>query len=89
MGLSDAWICGVRRVRRNGEGREMSQPQAKQRHLARGATDPRRLSGQRLLQACIGFPDEMFAAIRARAERDGTSFAEQVRTFCEWGLEVE
>jgi hypothetical protein len=36
----------------------------------------------------IDFDDEMFGAIRARADRERTSFAEQVRTFCEWGLET-
>lgn len=35
----------------------------------------------------IIFDDEMAAAIRRRAARYGISFAEQVRTYCQWGLE--
>jgi hypothetical protein len=38
-------------------------------------------------QIVVEFDDEMFAHIRARAERERTSFAEQVRLLCEWGLE--
>lgn len=36
----------------------------------------------------VAFDDETFAAIRLRAIRAGTSFAEQVRQLCEWGLEA-
>lgn len=35
----------------------------------------------------VEFDDEVFARIYARAVRERTSFAEQVRLLCEWGLE--
>lgn len=41
-------------------------------------------SGRRIV--CI-FPDDTFEEIRAIAIEEGTSFAEQVRTLVEWGLE--
>jgi hypothetical protein len=34
----------------------------------------------------VEFDDEMFEAIRQLAIKEQTSFAEQVRTLCEWGL---
>jgi len=55
------------------------------RHVALGVEKRR---GYRRI--VIEFDDEMFWHIRALAEKEGTSFAEQVRTLCEWGLqEVE
>ena len=33
--------------------------------------------------------EEMRDAVRAKAERDGTSLSEAARTLIEWGLEVE
>jgi hypothetical protein len=35
----------------------------------------------------VQFDDETFGEIRRRAEAEGSSFAEQVRTLVEWGLE--
>ena len=35
----------------------------------------------------VEFDDMMFAEIRARAVRLGTSFSEQVRLLCQWGLD--
>ncbi len=34
------------------------------------------------------FPPEMFDTIQQMAKKDGVSFAEQVRTIIEWGLET-
>lgn len=42
-----------------------------------------------LRRIVVSFDDETFAAIRARACAEGTSFAEQVRILTEWGLEAE
>ena len=39
-----------------------------------------------LRQVTIGFDNDQFSAIAELAKSDGTSFAEQVRTFCSWGL---
>jgi hypothetical protein len=41
-----------------------------------------------LRRIVVAFPEETFADVRARAEKEGTSFAEQVRTLVEWGLEA-
>jgi hypothetical protein len=38
------------------------------------------------MRIVVSFDDETFAAIRQRALAGGTSFAEQVRLLCEWGL---
>lgn len=46
----------------------------------------RRVSQRRVI---CGFDHETFDQIRTRAVREGTSFAEQVRVLCEWGLEAE
>lgn len=51
-----------------------------QRPAAKGYRD------RQLRQITIGFDDAQFAAIAALAKREGTCFAEQVRTLCEWGL---
>lgn len=37
----------------------------------------------------VGFDEETFATIRARAAKERTSFAEQVRLLVEWGLMEE
>lgn len=37
----------------------------------------------------VSFDDETFAAVRARAVSNNSSFAEQVRTLVDWGLEAE
>jgi len=47
----------------------------------------RRRPGRAGVETGIIFDDEMFEAIRARALREGTTFSEQVRTLCQWGLE--
>ena len=39
------------------------------------------------IKTCVSLDPEMHAEIRARAVAHGTSFAEQVRLLCEWGLE--
>ncbi len=41
------------------------------------------------MRIVVSFDDETFATIRQRALDNGTSFAEQVRQLCEWGLEAE
>ncbi|MDD9731092.1 hypothetical protein PVW46_14340 [Mameliella sp. AT18] len=40
-------------------------------------------------QAVIRMDHEQFASVRGKAERDGTSLAEAIRTLIEWGLEAE
>jgi len=37
---------------------------------------------------CCAFPADMFVTIQQMALKDGVSFAEQVRTIIEWGLET-
>jgi hypothetical protein len=55
--------------------------------------NPRKLLGRGSVRApgsrriVVRFDDETFAAIRRRAEEADTSFAEEVRTLVEWGLE--
>jgi len=39
-------------------------------------------------QVVCRFDDEQFEDIQARATAENTSFAEQVRLLCEWGLET-
>jgi hypothetical protein len=51
------------------------------RHVALGVEVRR---GMRRIN--VDFDDEMFEEIRQRAEAEGTSFNEQVRVLCEWGL---
>ena len=41
------------------------------------------------MRIVVSFDDDTFATIRSRAVAQGTSFAEQVRQLCEWGLEAE
>jgi hypothetical protein len=42
-----------------------------------------------MLRISVQFYDETFRQIAEAAERNGVTFAEQVRVFCEWGLETE
>ena len=44
------------------------------------------LKGKR--RTVIAFDEDQFAEIRQRAVKQQTSFAEQVRLLCEWGLEA-
>ena len=44
-------------------------------------------SGRRRIT--IEFDQELFTSISLRAQREGTSFNEQVQLLCEWGLESE
>jgi hypothetical protein len=37
----------------------------------------------------VAFPEETFALIQQRAAKEQSSFAEQVRTLVEWGLDSE
>jgi hypothetical protein len=39
-------------------------------------------------QVVVRLDDEMFEEVRQRAEREKTSFGEQVRILVEWGLEA-
>ncbi len=41
------------------------------------------------LSMSINFDQEMFEEIKAFARRDNVSFAEQVRTLIQWGLEAD
>lgn len=41
------------------------------------------------MRIVVSFDDETFETIRNRAIQRGTSFAEQVRQLCEWGMEAE
>ena len=50
-----------------------------------GYTKPNRRGEKRIV---IGFPNDDFETIRTLAEKAGTSFAEQVRTLVEWGMEA-
>ncbi len=52
------------------------------KHVAKGAI---RNSG--LITSTIHLDPEVFAEVRERAIREGTSFGEQVRLLVEWGLE--
>lgn len=54
------------------------------RPVARGTRDPRFPDH---LQTVIRLEDELFEEIRERAITQETSFCEQVRILCEWGLE--
>lgn len=54
------------------------------RSVARGTRDPRFPDH---LQTVCRFEDDLFEEIRQRAIRENTSFNEQVRILCEWGLE--
>lgn len=45
--------------------------------------------GHNLRRVVIGFDDDVFTEIQGRAERERTSFAEQVRLLTEWGLEAD
>lgn len=47
----------------------------------------RKRSGRNGIETGIIFDDETFAEIRARAVREGTTFSEQVRMLCQWGLD--
>lgn len=47
--------------------------------------DHHRLSPRVMIQ----FDREMFDTLRARATAEHTSFAEQVRTYIEWGFEAD
>lgn len=38
------------------------------------------------IRVVVSFDDDTFSEIRAKATRDKTSFAEQVRQLVEWGL---
>ncbi len=58
-----------------------TQPQ----NVARGCVNTQRRQWRQIVCA---FDHDTFDAIRARAVREGTSFAEQVRLLCEWGLEA-
>jgi len=53
---------------------------------ASGVPDPRRPD---VLNFTASFDRETFAQIRARAVREGTSVAYQIRLLVEWGLEAE
>ncbi|WP_249696470.1 hypothetical protein [Stappia sp. WLB 29] len=55
------------------------------RPVARGTKDPRFPDHT---QVVVRLDDETFAAVRARAVEEGTSFSEQVRLLIEWGLEA-
>ena len=44
------------------------------------------LKGRR--RTMIAFNDDQFEEIRQRAVKEKTSFAEQVRLLCEWGIET-
>lgn len=49
------------------------------------ANGTRYANGKR--SANIFFDEETFLTLRTRAQCEGTSFSEQVRTLIEWGLE--
>jgi len=57
-------------------------------HTARGYSRGAR-QGRGTKRIAIQLPDEMFEEIARRAHTNKVSFAEQVRTYVEWGLEVE
>lgn len=54
------------------------------RPVAKGVVDPKDPTKRWI---AIAFDDETFEAVRQKAIAEGTSFAEQVRIFTEWGLE--
>ena len=43
---------------------------------------------KRKRRAVVIFDEDQFAEIRQRAVQEKTSFSEQVRVLCEWGLEA-
>lgn len=55
-------------------------------HRPGGQTPPK--WGRRTIQVPINFDRDMAAYLHARAKREGTSFAEQVRCHVEWGQEA-
>ena len=59
---------------------------ARRQPLARGVRNPRH-PGK--LAVVVHFDDDMFATLRTRALREGTSFGEQVRFMVQWGLEAD
>jgi hypothetical protein len=68
----------------------------KKRHVANGAGRLRKVRVGKGVEVRPGrprivveFDDEMFKEIRTRAIREGTSFCEQVRLLCQWGLEED
>lgn len=54
------------------------------RPVARGVVDPRKPGYRAII---VRVEDELFALVRDRAVKHGTSFGEQVRILLEWGLE--
>lgn len=54
--------------------------------VAKGCIDPTR-PGQLKFQMYLD--EETFSQVRGRAIKNNTSFAEEVRTLVEWGLEAE
>lgn len=63
----------------------MSGHHTAKRPLAKGVKDPR---FPEHTQIVVRVEDELFAVIRARAERERTSFSEQIRILLEWGLDA-
>jgi hypothetical protein len=53
--------------------------------VARGC---RRRGSNDRLQVVVRLDDDTFAEVRSRAQRECTSFGEQVRLLVEWGLEA-
>jgi hypothetical protein len=62
--------------------RKMGQPHKRGQKAIGG-----RRQGFGLVSIKIAFDDDMFAAIAESALAKNVSFAEVVRTYCEWGLE--
>ena len=52
----------------------------------RNGQDVKWLQGKRRINVTLD--NDMFDEIRARAVKEKTTFAEQVRLLCEWGLEA-
>lgn len=55
------------------------------RSVARGSKDSHHPG---FVAVVVRLDDETFAEVRDLAVKNGTSFAEQVRTLVEWGLEA-
>lgn len=50
------------------------------------ARRPARVRANGTVVTSLTLDEETYGQVRARAERDGTSFAEQIRLLIEWGL---
>jgi hypothetical protein len=80
-----AWVTRREKYGPSGGAMKGSAIGRRTKYQAKGVS----IDGRAHVYANCGFDPETFEAIRTRAVREQTSFAEQVRTLVEWGLEAE